>query len=330
MSLGRQPCSIRLVVVVDGGATRTRACVADLDGQIYGQGEAGPGNAFAVGLKVAADNLRLAARGAIRASSIAPSDIRVAVAGLASVGGLGEDAAPFSEQLRRLLPKARISLCGDMRIALEGALAGEPGVVIVSGTGSVVFGRNEQGTAVKVGGWGAWMGDEGSAQWIGREGLRRAAHAVDGTGPPTELVRAIERHYRVRSFGRIVPLIYRAPSPASLGQLAPRVAACARQGDRVAQQILRQAGEMLALQAASAVRRLQLTRPRVSYQGSVLRGEARVRRALKRSLRRLVPGAQFVAPCLPPMGGAWLMAAKLVGIVPNQAALRVFRRHYHD
>jgi N-acetylglucosamine kinase-like BadF-type ATPase len=330
MSPDRQSRAGCLVMVADGGATHTRACVADLEGQIYGRGEAGPGNAFAVGFRRAQENLGLALQGALHDSGVAVSDIRAVVAGLASVGVWGEGSAPFLQQFHRLLPKARVQILGDMLIAHEGALAGKPGVVIVSGTGSVVFGRDEEGNAVKVGGWGAWFGDEGSAQWIGREGLRRAAHAVDGTGQPTALVRALERHFRVQGFRHIVPLIYHDFSPAGLGELAPVVSACARCGDRVAQQLVREAAEWLAHQASTAMKGLHLKRPEISYEGSLLRGEACLQRAVEQSLRRLAPGAKFVAPCLPPTGGAWLMAAKLVGIHPTRAAIQTFRRQCHD
>jgi len=330
MRPGRQSRAGYLVMAADGGATRTRACVADLEGHIYGYGKAGPGNAFAVGFRRTQVNLRLALQGALRASGVAVSDIRGIAAGLASVGVLGEDSAPFLQQLHRLLPEAHVQILGDMLIAHEGALAGKPGVIIVSGTGAVVFGRDGEGNTVKVGGWGAWFGDEGSAQWVGREGLRRAAHAVDGTGQPTALVRALERHFQVQRFAHIVPLIYRDPSPACLGELAPVVTACARQGDGVAQQILREAAEWLALQASTAMKSLHLESPEISYAGSLLRGEARLRRAVKQSLQRLAPGVKFVAPCLPPIGGAWLMAAKLVGIHPTGAAIQRFRRQCHE
>lgn len=318
------------VLLVDSGATHTRACLADDQGQIYGWDEAGPGNAFAVGMKVGTLNLRLAVRGALRSSGLSSGVIRRAVAGIAGVGSLGKDAAPFSSTLQILLPGSRVSIFGDTRTAFEGALGGEPGVVIVSGTGSVVFGCDPQGETVKIGGWGAWIGDEGSSQWISREALRRAAHAVDGMGASTELVQAFQQHFRVQSFLEMVKLIYRAPSPASLGSLAPLVVKVAQKGDYVAQQIFRQSGEMLAIQAASALRRLQLKQPVVSYQGAVFRAGNLLLTPMRRSLRRLVPRARLIAPRLPPLGGAWLMALWLEGISPSACSIRNFRRNCQE
>src|SRR5262249_7281093 len=64
-----------------------------------------------------------------------------------------------------------------------GGLAGQPGVVLIGGTGSVAYGRNAAGCAARAGGWGYLAGDEGSAYWIGRESLTAVALALDGRGP---------------------------------------------------------------------------------------------------------------------------------------------------
>lgn len=315
---------------MDSGATHTRACIADVTGRIYGYGRAGPGNALVVGVNQATLNIKLAARRALQASKLPTCSISVGVAGIAGAESMGRGAKVFHSALKDVLPSAKLRILGDIRIALEGALAGKPGAVIVSGTGSVVFGRNADGTTVKVGGWGAWFGDEGSAQWIGREALRCAAHAIDRTGPSTVLEQSFQRYFRVRSFNQIAKLISRYSSPASFGALAPLVVKAAHEQDRVARQIFRRAGECLAQQAASALSRLRLDQPLVSYQGAVFEAGNLLLTPLRKYLRERTPRARLVAPVLPPLGGAWLIALSLIGESPTAQMINNFRRSYTE
>ena len=83
--------------------------------------------------------------------------------------------------MKRIGYKARVVVVNDALVALEAAIPGGPGVVIISGTGSIAYGRNAAGEAARAGGWGYVLGDEGSGYWIGRAALR----AVDE--PWTEL-----------------------------------------------------------------------------------------------------------------------------------------------
>jgi N-acetylglucosamine kinase-like BadF-type ATPase len=315
-------------LIADSGATHTRACLADSRGAIFRYAVAGPGNAFAVGWPKALANLREALRRTLKANGRAEA-LAVTVVGSAAVDVQGEGSAGVADAVRPLLPRHPLKVLGDMQIALEGALAGRPGVVIVSGTGSVIFAKASPSRWVKVGGWGALFGDEGSAQWIAREALRRAAHAVDGTGSATRLPEAFQKYFGANTFHSLLPLIYQDPSPASLGALALLVVRLALKGDRVARGILQEAGQGLAAQAAAAARRLRLVRARVSYQGSVFRAGRIILNPLRKTLKKLRPDARLVPPVLPPLGGAWLLALEAAGITPTREAIAAFGRNYH-
>jgi N-acetylglucosamine kinase-like BadF-type ATPase len=317
------------VLIGDSGATHTRFCVADARGVIRSYGLGGPGNAFAVGWPKALANLRDALSGALQRSGLAAASVAAAVLGSASVDQHGEGSARIKSAVGRLLPRSPVKVLGDMHIALQGALGGRPGVVIVSGTGSVIFAKGRGARQVKIGGWGALFGDEGSAQWIAREALRRAAHAVDGTGPATRLSGAFLRHFQVPSFHNIVPIIYKDPTPAGLGALAPLVVRLASEGDRAARAVMCEAGEGLAEQAAAAIRRLRLCQPQVSYQGSLFRAGGIVLNPLRKALKALCPDARLVAPLLSPLGGAWLLALQVAGITARRDSIAAFGRNYH-
>ena len=139
----------------------------------------------------------------------------------------------------------------DTDAALAGAFAGRPGIVVIAGTGSGAAGRDAAGRTVRVGGHGFLLGDEGGGYWIGREAVRAALRAADGTGPATALVAAVER-----AFGSLAGAeqdVHRHPTDRGLlARLVPDVAALDA-ADGEAARILAEAAAYLA-ELASAVR----------------------------------------------------------------------------
>ena len=61
-------------------------------------------------------------------------------------------------------------LKSDVQIAIEGALDGQDGIVVIAGTGSIALSLKE-GMLQRCGGWGYQLGDEGSAYWIAKKML---------------------------------------------------------------------------------------------------------------------------------------------------------------
>ncbi|MGH9452302.1 MAG: N-acetylglucosamine kinase [Terriglobia bacterium] len=324
----KRPDEPAVFLLIDAGATHARAMICNSLGAVLGQGSGGPANSFAVGDRVARGSLLVSIRKARAAARVRREDIDLAVVGSASVDHSGYGSAPIEANLRHYLGRARVRVVADALIALEGSLMGGSGVVIVSGTGSIVLGKNLQGRITKIGGWGPLLGDEGSAQWVGRQALQAAARAADGTGPQTSLVRAFQRRFKITSFERIVDAVYEhAWTPAEIGALAPLVARAARRRDTVAVGIFRNGGQALGIQAAEAIRRLRLKRAKVSYQGATFSVGPLLLEPLRRSLLRRSPGSRLVEPALPPIGGAFLLATAAIGSVPAPAAIAAFQRN---
>jgi N-acetylglucosamine kinase-like BadF-type ATPase len=318
------------LLLVDAGATHARVLVCNPQGKIFGHGRGGPANAFAVGEKTALANLVRAMREGLARAGVSRKSVAAAAIGSASVDEAGRGSAPIEATLRRCLAQARVCVTGDALIALQGALLGGPGVVIASGTGSIVLGKGVRGELARAGGWGPVLGDEGSAQWVGRQALQAAARATDRTGPATSLTWAFKIYFQIRSFERIIDVVYKHPmGPADLGALAPLVTKAAQRGDAVAIEIFRRAGDVLAIQAAQVAHRLGLKRAKVSYQGSMFCAGPLLLDPLRRSLRRHAPDAVLVTPALPPIGGAFLLALATLGIKPAVPVIAAFQKNCH-
>ena len=86
-----------------------------------------------------------------------------------------------------LAPDDFIGVDHDLRVALMGGLAGEAGIVLIAGTGSSCYGRDEQGRSWQAGGWGPVLDDPGSSYWLGRQAMIAAVRDHDGRGEPRRL-----------------------------------------------------------------------------------------------------------------------------------------------
>ena len=163
------------------------------------------------------------------------------------VGAAGALAAPdaaraLGDALLASLRAERVAVTSDAVIAHAGALNGEPGVVLIVGTGVVALAIGADGALRTADGWGPWLGDEGGGAWIGAAGLRAALRAHDGRGPSTTLLDAA----RAR-FGAPQTWPAQLTDAAALASFAPDVLAA--EGDAAALAIVSAAAEALAATA---------------------------------------------------------------------------------
>ncbi len=202
-------------------------------------------------------------------------------AGLAGTGDPGVRAA-VRERLAAGGVAERVEVVTDGELALEAALRGEPGVVLVAGTGSVAYGRSPRGDTARCGGWGLVLGDEGSGYAIARAGLHAVLRALDGRGEPTALVaRLLDATGLDRA--EQVPAWAGRSTKADIAGLAPLIVELA-DDDAVAHRIVEGAGGDLARHVEALLERLgPWDGPaRVVFLGSVLEQAGLARRVEER------------------------------------------------
>ena len=166
------------------------------------------------------------------------------------VGAAGALAAPdaaraLGNALLASLRAERVAVTSDAVIAHAGALDGEPGVVLIAGTGVVALAIGADGALRTADGWGPWLGDEGGGAWIGAAGLRAALRAHDGRGPSTTLLDAARGR-----FGAPQTWPAQLTDAAAFASFAPDVLAA--EGDAAALAIVSAAAEALAATARAA------------------------------------------------------------------------------
>jgi N-acetylglucosamine kinase-like BadF-type ATPase len=298
------------VVGVDGGGTKTHAVIMDANQQILGEGIAGPSNPLRVGISNAAAAVREAIDKACTAAKVRRSDIVAARVGLA--GARREELRARMREALNGIGVGEVEVGGDAEIALYGATDGEPGLVVIAGTGSICCGINSRGKRVYAGGWGPVAGDEGSGAWMARCALRAIAKAVDGRGPRTSLTDAAAAYFHVTAPEDLSTAIY-APTITNerLAGFGKDVIQAAKAKDSVAREIVAQAGSELGQAAAAVIRGLKMEREQfqVAYVGGVFAAAGQlVLGPMREVVKTVAPRAHLDQPRFPPAVAAARMA----------------------
>jgi glucosamine kinase len=270
---------------IDGGGSRTTACVADETGRILARATTGPSNPCKVGLATAQRHLLAAAGEAIRRSGLAKYRLDGLCAGIAGVDRPAIQRI-LKDGLRRAVMARRYLITSDGIVALESGLGGSSsGVLIISGTGSIGYGRAEDGSILRCGGWGTVFDDAGSGYDIGRKAITAALRAFDGRGSRTRLGDDLCKALKLR---RITDAVGASLPPHRIAAVFPVVERAAAGGDAVARGLCEEAGEDLADLAWALLERMEALSQNlpVVCSGGVFKSSARVRRSFARHLRR--------------------------------------------
>jgi N-acetylglucosamine kinase-like BadF-type ATPase len=127
--------------------------------------------------------------------------------------------------------------------------------VLIAGTGSVAFGRNAAGETARAGGYGPWIGDEGSAFEIGRRAVAAVARTRDLDAPATCLTEMIPSALHCPDWDTLTMRIMKGPEEV-FPKLFPVVAAAANADDDAAKEILFTSAIGLGSLAMSVIRKL--------------------------------------------------------------------------
>ena len=233
------------------------------------------------------------------------------------IGTAGDTVALVTDWLREAFSKwvgGELEIVGDVEIALDAAFHGRRGILVLAGTGSNLAGRASDGTIVTTGGWGPVLADQGSARFIGLEGLRRGFLAIDQQRSTRLLDLAME-HWHLHSLSALIEHANAQPA-RDYSTLAPLFAQAAAEGDVVAREVLVQGGVDLAYLVNLLIARLKTIEaslssdsfvlPAIAITGSILERVDILREAMQADLRRGHPDITFIdTPADPPAGALW-------------------------
>jgi N-acetylglucosamine kinase-like BadF-type ATPase len=292
---------------VDGGQSSTLAVIGDSDGHIAGWATAGPCNHVAQS-ESRAKFIRVlrecVGQAAVRAGIDAERPLfRAACLGMS--GGPDDKTALLSE----VFDSDHTIVTHDAGIALSGAMSGEPGVIVIAGTGSIAYGRNSADEDARAGGWGYIFGDEGGAFDIARQALRATLREHEGWGPRTALTPALLEAIGAPDANDALHRFYTEQWPRQrVAELARIVDSIAQSGDPAAIAILQTAAQNLAMLAGSVRRQLwpETESTRIAWTGGAF--NSAILRERFRMLLELEDSVSVTAPAHSPAMGALFIA----------------------
>jgi N-acetylglucosamine kinase-like BadF-type ATPase len=295
------------LVAIDGGATKTDMVLCTMDGRVIERVIGGPTNPNDIGFESSIEYLREMLLRLLKNYGGLATPLSSFYAGL-SGGSVGNNRERYSLAFKDMLPNVdNITNGSDAINALNSGIGCEDGMVLIAGTGSVVFVRSGD-KIIQIGGWGYLLDDAGSGYDLGCKGFRSVLRAMDGRGPDTILTHL----YNERMGGpvhKFIPQIY-DEGKSFIASFSPLIFEAEAKGDMVAGEILDTCGKELALLVLAGSGYLEGPNYPVVLVGGLWKAGDELMERFKSHL-----GEDFllIEPDLPPVYGATVEALKAKG-----------------
>jgi N-acetylglucosamine kinase-like BadF-type ATPase len=304
-----------IIIGIDGGGTKTKAAALDENGRVVAQAESGSMNYNFLPVDECVSNVcgaikRLALDGDfyVKACAVGDASIDDEVTHVLSekfIGALRAQAG-FDNNIP-------IFLKSDVFMSLYGLTEGEPGVLLISGTGSMGMGIDKQGNIVTAGGWGRPGTDKGSGYDIAVRALSAVFEASDGTGFPTKLTEKALRFFRVDKPRELIGIFNDDNcTRADIAAFARAVDECAKEGDPAAIGVIRDAADSLAGYACALIKRIDDPACHVGMYGGVFQHNLDIQKYFKEAVYRIFPQAVVGFPQTPPEIAAAIYAINTI------------------
>jgi N-acetylglucosamine kinase-like BadF-type ATPase len=302
----------QLYLGFDGGATKTDVVALNSKKEVVGEATGNPSNFQVIGVKQASVNIFDLTELVLGKIGSDFSNIKTMYLALAGAGRK-DDARKMLGGFVGLLdskryPIPKIQVEGDGTAALEGAFGGMPGMVLISGTGSILFAKDEENKIYRVGGWGRLIGDEGSGYALGRSCLAAVARELDGRGSQTMMTRLLCEKMKIENPESMIGEVYQ--KDFDIASVATVVIEAAEKGDEVAVGIISENVDDLMRHISAILKKMNKPVP-LALTGSLLSNENIFSRSFRNKLKEQFPQIEVMEPQFSSAVGAALLAYKM-------------------
>ncbi len=304
---------MKYLIGIDGGGTKTDSAITDLSGNIIHQTTGKASNFLVVGIEEAVENIFALIEENLFKLEGDFADVKQIVIGAAGAGRK-EDAQLLEKSFKDYADQQGVHFKGvkvvsDAHIALEGAFPDSAGCILIAGTGSILFGKDEKGIIHRVGGFGRLIGDEGSGYSIGRKALNAVSKESDGRGEATLISELLNAKMNSSSSTSIINEVYK--ENLDVASVAKIVIEAAEEGDMIAEDILDEEADELVLHIKSLLDKIHTDKLNVAFSGSLLDNKNFYSALLRQKIKSTLPKVEIVKPAASPVSGAILLAKRL-------------------
>lgn len=295
---------------IDGGGTKSKLVLVDENLNILSE-QIGIGtNLLSVGIENAAKTFFEIINKALRSTNNKLSQINGIAIGTAGAGR-HEQVKLLNIKLLKILANNNyknnnLFITSDAEITLKGAFPNGEGIILIAGTGSILYGKDEDGKVFRIGGMGKLIGDEGSGYSIGRQGLALVAKMFDGRKKKSQLIEDFKNKFQIETQAQMIDLVYN--ENFKIARFAEFVIDAAAKGDAFAQNVLDNESEELLKHIKSAITLLNSDKLNLTLSGSLLVTENYYSKILKNKILNIFGNVFLCSSKYPPEIGAALLS----------------------
>lgn len=306
---------------VDGGGTKTKYILVDENLNIVKVIEKGTIHIHQIGEENLKNELLESINKIISDVKINREDIGYVFLGVPGYGESENDKIIIDKILCEVLDGINYNVSNDSVVGWAAGTGCKNGINIVAGTGSIAYGRNEDGYEERVGGWGPGIGDDGSAYWIGLKVINEYTKQKDGRREKTVLLDIMEKELNIKDYFEIVDIVFNKMkfSRTEISAFSKIGAMAANKGCRVCKFIFEEAAYNLYLHIKVLARKLKFSNEFiVSYSGGVFNSGDLILDPLVNMIKEDGLNCIVKKPEIEPCHGAVLLAYKMYGNdIPN-------------
>ena len=260
--------AMKYLIGIDGGGTKTDCIITDEHyNQLYSL-KGGPLNLLSSPPPESSRTIFQLINSCLSKLNITPTHLDCIGIGAAGAGRT-EDSEKLEIILKALIPHSiKLRVITDAEAALEGAFNGKPGCILISGTGSIIWGKDQDGLVHRCGGFGKIIGDEGSGYILGKKGLIVAAKEFDGRGEKSLITELLKDKYQIQSGQDLINAVYN--NNLDISGIAPIILASAGNNDKVALGIIDEETDELLILVSCMMKKLKKENIQISFAGSLI------------------------------------------------------------
>lgn len=290
---------------IDGGGTKTDFLVLNEDGSTVSRKRIGTISYKHIGM----DNTVLVLRKNIKEVLAGIEEKTYICLAFPNWGESAENDALFSKRLHEV-SSYPVKVVNDSAAGWAGSLGLKEGINLVSGTGSIAYGRNRNGEEARAGGWGEQFSDEGSCYWLGVKALELFSKESDGRVKPGKLLEIFRAYFQLQDDFDIIDIFEERykNNRTKIAGLQEQLYKAAVGGDEEARKLYVYAAEELAAIIKAVYQKLRFQGEiSVSYSGGLFYAKEMILAPLKERLT--ASGIHLCTPIYSPVQGAALLAA---------------------
>jgi N-acetylglucosamine kinase len=304
----------RYLVGLDGGGTKTKCVITDFDFNPLYTCAGGASNFLIIGTEKVSETILSLVQESINHLNISEKEVASIFIGTTGAGRITDADKLKNDFIKYASSKGfsflNFNVDSDARIALEGAFMGKSGALLIAGTGSIIFGKDSSGNVHRVGGFGRFLGDEGSGNTLGRKGLTAIAKDFDGRSEKTSLTEQLKKHFGIENSAQLITEVYR--NNFDMASFAPHVIETAKDGDETAIKIIEDESDELILHVKSIYKMIGTEKLKLCLVGGTIATENFYAELFRKKVNEQLPAVSIIPAENPPEIGAAFMAKSFV------------------